>query len=396
MRSVNPDRQQHQFAGQLRRDAVGQHRHQRARRAHRSDRRQRRAPERDAELERLLRRKFLQRLALHAGQHRRRLLQRLSTILLNNTITNTSYTDASPTDGSIYSYFVTATGAGGTSYQFRSGGGGAAAGNAGHVPAFAHRAALCTTNNITLNWSPVPGAVGYVISRATSSGGPYTYLQTVTETTYTDYGLNPAIIYYYRVAAMNDAGVTGNNTDSVNSQQTFPASLTATATNAQITLTWPATTGATSYNAQARHQRRAMRRRPSSTSVHTAPPTRTPVWSMARPIITSSRPPARAAPAAIRRRPAPRHSLTGNGIWISPANGNWSDTANWADGAIASGTGQHRRFQHPQPFIKRHRHAGQRPRHQRPGFRRHGRHLQLDARRHEHPDAGQPAQASTS
>ena len=59
----------------------------------------------------------------------------------------------------------------------------------------------------------MPGAVGYVISRATSSGGPYTYLQTVTETTYTDYGLNPAVIYYYRVAAMNAAGVTGNNTD---------------------------------------------------------------------------------------------------------------------------------------------------------------------------------------
>ena len=93
----------------------------------------------------------------------------------------------------------------------------------------------------------MPGAVGYVIARATSFAGPFVYLQTVTETTYTDTGLNPAVIYYYRVDAMNAAAVTGNNTDSVNSQQSFPTNLIAVATNEQITLSWPVTTGATSY-----------------------------------------------------------------------------------------------------------------------------------------------------
>ena len=39
----------------------------------------------------------------------------LGTIVLNNTTTTTSYTDTAVTDGSIYRYFVTATGAGGTS-----------------------------------------------------------------------------------------------------------------------------------------------------------------------------------------------------------------------------------------------------------------------------------------
>jgi len=39
----------------------------------------------------------------------------LGTIVLNNTNTATSYTDTTPTDGSIYSYFVTANSAGGTS-----------------------------------------------------------------------------------------------------------------------------------------------------------------------------------------------------------------------------------------------------------------------------------------
>jgi hypothetical protein len=44
--------------------------------------------------------------------------------------------------------------------------------------------------NITLNCSAVSGAIGYVISRATSINGTYTLLQSVTETTYTDNGLS--------------------------------------------------------------------------------------------------------------------------------------------------------------------------------------------------------------
>ena len=60
---------------------------------------------------------------------------------------------------------------------------------------------------------------------------------------------------------------------------------------------------------------------------------------MARLIITSSPPPAAAAPAAIRPRPAPRRRLAGNGIWISPASGNWSAATNWVGGTIASGSG---------------------------------------------------------
>jgi len=170
----------------------------------------------------------------------------LSTIILNNAVTNTSFTDASPTDGSIYSYFITAASPGGTS------------GNSASIvavplpapPASAPgslTANFVQTTNITLNWNPVAGAVGYVISRATSSSGPYTFLQSITETTYTDYGLTPSTIYYYHVAAMNSAGVSASVTDSVNSQQAYPASLTATPTNAAIVLSWSAASGATSY-----------------------------------------------------------------------------------------------------------------------------------------------------
>jgi autotransporter-associated beta strand protein len=170
----------------------------------------------------------------------------LSTIILCNTNTGTSYTDASPTDGSIYSYFVTATGAGGTS------------GNSSSVvavplpasPASAPgslTANFVQTTNITLNWSAVSGAVGYAIYHATSSGGPFTFLQTVTETTYTDVGLNPATTYYYEVVAVNAGGVSAAASVSITALPAAPASLSAIAGDSQVTLSWSAVSGATGY-----------------------------------------------------------------------------------------------------------------------------------------------------
>ncbi len=169
----------------------------------------------------------------------------LSTITLNNTNTGTSYTDTSVTDGSIYNYFVTATSAGGTS------------GNSASVvvvpvpPAPATAPGSLTgnmvTTNVTLNWSAVSGAVGYVISRATSANGTYTLLGSVTETTYKDVGVNSNATYYYHVEAMNAGGTSTNALVVVNGPPAAPASLSATAGNAQIALTWPASTGATNY-----------------------------------------------------------------------------------------------------------------------------------------------------
>ena len=262
----------------------------------------------------------------------------LSTILLNNAVTNISYTDASPTDGSIYSYFVTATGAGGTSSNSLFAAGVPLPSAPPTLPvSLTASFVYSSTTNITLNWIAVPGAVGYVIARATSASGPFVYLQTVTETTYTDYGLNPAIIYYYRVAAMNAAAVTGNNTDSVNSQQTFPTNLTATATNTQITLTWPVTTGATNYTLK-----RGMSAGGENVTV-VASYTGTTytntglvngityyyvVTATGAGGTSGNSPEAGATPLAI-----------GNGIWISAANGSWGDATNWIDSAIASGSG---------------------------------------------------------
>jgi rhamnogalacturonan endolyase len=262
----------------------------------------------------------------------------LSTILLNNAVTNTSYTDISPTDGSIYRYVVTATGAGGASTNSAPAVGVPLPTIPATLPASLTASFVYgSTTNITLNWTAVPGAVGYVISRATSASGPFVYLQTVTETTYTDYGLNPAVIYYYRVAAMNANDVSGNNTDLVNSQQTFPASLTATATNAQITLTWSAGTNTTSYTLK-----RGTSAGNETVTVATGY-TGTTYTNTGLANGTTYYYVVTATGAGGTSGNSPEASATplviGNGIWISPANGNWSATTNWTGGSIAAGAG---------------------------------------------------------
>ena len=168
----------------------------------------------------------------------------LNTIILNNAVIGTSYTDTSPTDGSLYSYYVTATSAGGTS------------GNSTSVvtealpapPATAPGSLTATptlTTNITLNWSGVSGAVGYVIARSPSLLGSFTLLQSITETTYTDYGAGASGTYYYKVPPVNAGGIAANAITTT--KPAAPANLTATAGNAQITLSWQPAIGATGY-----------------------------------------------------------------------------------------------------------------------------------------------------
>ena len=263
----------------------------------------------------------------------------LGTIVLANNVTGTTYTDTSPTDGSLYRYVVTATSAGGTSGNSTPAVGVPLPTVPATVPAsltatFVYDIANSSTN-ITLNWAAVPGTIGYVISRATSAAGPFVYLQTVTETTYTDYGLSAATIYYYRVSAMNGAGVTGNNTDLVNSHQSFPTNLTATATNAQIKLTWSSASGATSYTlkrgtAAGTESGTVVSGYAGTTYTNTGLANGTTYYY----VVT-------ATGAGGTSGNSPEVSATpllaGNGIWISTADGNWGAAANWNGSAIASG-----------------------------------------------------------
>lgn len=173
-------------------------------------------------------------------------------VVLSNTTTNSTYTDASGTLGCTYGYTVTAAGAGGVS--------------AATTPVFAKPLPLppaappakvrisdnvtSTNQSPTISWSPVSGAVGYILFRSTNPTGPFSfpanYVMSVTTTNWTDSGLAANALYTYEVVAMNAAGISGNSAI-VSTPPPAPASLTAYAGNAQITLVWPAAAGATNY-----------------------------------------------------------------------------------------------------------------------------------------------------
>ncbi len=169
----------------------------------------------------------------------------LGTITLANNVTGTTYTDTSPTDGSIYSYSVSATSAGGPS------GNSVSAVAVPLPPAPANAPGSFAGNfvgaNVVLHWSPVSGAIGYIIRRATSPSGPFNLVMSVTETTYTDSGLNPGSTYYYQISAVNAGGVSANSIATVVPAPLAPVSLSAIAGDSQVTLSWTSVAGATGY-----------------------------------------------------------------------------------------------------------------------------------------------------
>lgn len=76
--------------------------------------------------------------------------------------------------------------------------------------------ATATVGQVTLNWSAVSGAGGYIVQRSTVSGGPYTNLANgVTSTTYTDASVTNGSPYYYVVSSLEN-GCEGANSAEVN------------------------------------------------------------------------------------------------------------------------------------------------------------------------------------
>jgi autotransporter-associated beta strand protein len=171
----------------------------------------------------------------------------LSTITLSNTVTGLSYVDKAVTNGTKYAYSVMATNAAGPS-------GTSGTIVAKPVPASAPGAptnvsVVPSSGQVTINWPAVPGAVGYIIQESTKAGGPYTYVTTVSDLTDTITGLTNNTTYYFVISAENANGVSPNSTQSIAVMPPSPpGGLTATPGNTQITLTWPAVSGATGYD----------------------------------------------------------------------------------------------------------------------------------------------------
>jgi endoglucanase len=105
--------------------------------------------------------------------------------------------------------------------------------------------------NVALSWNAVSGAT-YTVKRATASGGPYTTLvSSYAGLTYADFSVANGTTYYYVVTAVSGAIESSASTQVSAVPAALPAvptGLTATGTNAAVSLNWTASSGATSYN----------------------------------------------------------------------------------------------------------------------------------------------------
>ena len=136
--------------------------------------------------------------------------------------------------------------------------GGSKSGSGGSSPSVPSTPAnlQATAGNATvhLTWTASSGAMGYGLKRSSVSGGPYTQIASPTAATYDDSTLTNGTTYFYVVSAINAAGESANSAE-VNATPAappqvpaVPTGVVATAGNAQVSLAWNASTGATSYH----------------------------------------------------------------------------------------------------------------------------------------------------
>jgi fibronectin type 3 domain-containing protein len=169
------------------------------------------------------------------------------------TPTSTGYTDSSATNGTTYYYVVSATDAAGESAN--SAQVSATPEAPGAAPAApANVQATAGDAQASLNWSASSGATSYHVKRSTTSGGPYTQAASPAATSYTDTSLANGTTYYYVVSALDSAGESANSAqvsatpESAGASPAAPTNLQATAGNAQASLSWSASSGATGYH----------------------------------------------------------------------------------------------------------------------------------------------------
>jgi len=167
--------------------------------------------------------------------------------------TGITFLDATLTNGTKYFYVVSALNTAGESSNSAEV---SATPTAPQTPPPAPTNLQATSGNaqVSLAWSASTGAASYNVKRSTTSGGPYTRIASPASANYTDTGLTNGTKYFYVVSAVDSAGESANSPEA-SATPTAPAAppptptnLQATAGNAQVSLTWSASTGAASYN----------------------------------------------------------------------------------------------------------------------------------------------------
>jgi len=110
-------------------------------------------------------------------------------------------------------------------------------------------------NEVTIQWNSVAGATSYSIYRSTTQGTQGAKVSASTSTSYVDSTAQNGTTYYYQVSASNAAGEGPPSASSAGATPSSavvapvpPTGLSATAGDAQVTLSWTAQAGAKSYN----------------------------------------------------------------------------------------------------------------------------------------------------
>ena len=175
------------------------------------------------------------------------------TYSLLGTVTTTSYTNTGAKEGTTYYYKVkAANGAGESAYS------NVVSGKVVVTPKPAAPVVKIgnssTSGKPMLTWNAVSGATSYKVYRATSKSGTYSLLGTTTATSYTNTGAKAGTTYYYRVKAVNDAGlspysnIVSGKVKSVTPKPSAPVvKIGNSASSGKPMLTWNAVSGATSY-----------------------------------------------------------------------------------------------------------------------------------------------------
>jgi hypothetical protein len=106
------------------------------------------------------------------------------------------------------------------------------------------------TAALTLSWPQVTGNSGYQIDRSLDSVSWSNNVATVGQdvTTYTNSGLSPGTLYYYRVSAASAGGFSATSAvQSVTTTPAGPSVTTAVVSASRIDISWPLVSGATNY-----------------------------------------------------------------------------------------------------------------------------------------------------
>jgi glucose/arabinose dehydrogenase len=108
-------------------------------------------------------------------------------------------------------------------------------------------------NSVSLTWSPASGATSYNVERLAPGASSFVQIASgLSSAAFTDTNVSQGLTYQYRVRGVSSAGL-GQTTAAVianlfNPALSAPTGLQASASLSQVTLTWNASAGATSYD----------------------------------------------------------------------------------------------------------------------------------------------------